>query len=681
MAGTLETLSGRLVIDDLGALVWLGLTSDQSLLAGDGSGLWEITLQLPSTPSYRGTREVVTAAANKPRCEALPTGMRLHYPKLAGRARTWHIQLTVDIEVVDDAFSFRMSINNGDPDWVVQELRAPILAGSSAADDMHLLWPAAAGQRLSLRNAQLRRLSYPGAASMQWFAVTTGDGYGLYIGSHDTSLQATPLQVDMDSDQRRLELAISKFPLCGPGESWRSAPFFVAPFRGSWHAAARRYRAWADSWFRPVRRPGWVAESSGWQLSILKQQNGEIMWRYGDISTLGDLARQAGLNTLGLFGWAAGGHDHHYPVYEPDPLMGGEQLLRQEIVKAKGAGFHTILYANGHFIDANTDYYRKSGQQVCYMGERGEPLIESLWRKYLDAWPVAAASACPGSPDWVDLMVRLAERAHDLGATGILYDQLGLLAPVPCFNENHGHEHPYCASGQGRAALLKRVQEHMHEIDPDFAIMTEGVTDALCQYADYVHGCGQGFQPNPGAFPEMIRYTFPEFIMTQRHPTPALDRSAANFACQYGLRHEVEFRYTPDVNYVLRGEVPHRRSYIDIPSLPNVSIMRSTTAEAAAEYVMQLVSFERRHADLLWNGRFVDTEHFTLDSECITGKAYRANGQLGVLLRNESGQPQHVRVAVEGWRLTGAFDINGAVDPGQPLPAQSVRLVRYSEEQ
>ncbi|MGI6083268.1 MAG: hypothetical protein ACOYEP_10380, partial [Limnochordia bacterium] len=90
---------------------------------------------------------------------------------------------------------------------------------------------------------------------------------------------------------------------------------------------------------------------------------------------------------------------------------------------------------------------------------------------------------------------------------------------------------------------------------------------------------------------------------------------------------------------------------------------------------------ERSHADLLWRGSFVDTEYFVLDtdSECVSAKAYRIDGDLGVLLRNESEQSQDALATAKGWRLTGAFDIDGPVDPAQPLPARSVRLIRFRE--
>ena len=69
--------------------------------------------------------------------------------------------------------------------------------------------------------------------------------------------------------------------------------------------------------------------ASGWLLCILKQQNGEVMWDYRSLNALCDVADKRGLDMLGLFGWAHGGHDHLYPDYNRTP-MGGERPRRPE---------------------------------------------------------------------------------------------------------------------------------------------------------------------------------------------------------------------------------------------------------------------------------------------------------------------------------------------------------------
>ena len=82
------------------------------------------------------------------------------------------------------------------------------------------------------------------------------------------------------------------------------------------------------------------------------------MWDYGSLDRLADLAEQRGLDTLGLFGWAHGGHDRYYPDYIPDPTMGGPETLKESIRKVQQRGQRVILYANGQLIDSATEFYR-----------------------------------------------------------------------------------------------------------------------------------------------------------------------------------------------------------------------------------------------------------------------------------------------------------------------------------
>ena len=87
------------------------------------------------------------------------------------------------------------------------------------------------------------------------------------------------------------------------------------------------------------------ARASGWLLCILKQQNGEIMWDYPALTKLCDAADARGLDILGLFGWAHGGHDHLYPDYHPCQEMGGEEALKKalEEIRRRGTPYFVFL--------------------------------------------------------------------------------------------------------------------------------------------------------------------------------------------------------------------------------------------------------------------------------------------------------------------------------------------------
>jgi len=275
---------------------------------------------------------------------------------------------------------------------------------------------------------------------MPWTAVDAGTE-GLYLASHDASLETVTLNADAVRTPGAVELSVGLFPFCGPGESMVTASVVLRPYAGPWHTAADRYRESAVTWYRPVPRPDWVSRIGGWQLVILKQQNGEIHWPYTDLDKLIKLGQENGLDVLGLFGWTEGGHDRRYPIYRPDPAMGGEDALRQGIEAAHAAGQKVILYTNGQLRDILCEWHDDHGMASAALSERGDPFGES-WVKYRDAPPRRMTYGCQSSPLWADTLLAMAKQVAGLGADGLIFDQLGSCPPPFCFSDAHGHAKP-----------------------------------------------------------------------------------------------------------------------------------------------------------------------------------------------------------------------------------------------
>ena len=644
------------------------------------SELWEVVLEEPSSENARSRQWRIGPEGSQLERETVPNGYRLVWsePLRDGEA----LQLAIELDLTTDGqeLCFVFRIRNRQPDCIVRELRGPIL-GEFETEGLELLRPDSLGRRAGqLHQAHAKRVLYPGWASMQWMSLLRGT-HGLYIGSHDESFQTTGLDIDCHGGHH-FEVSITKFPICHPQEDWTGAPVVVMPYQGTWHKAADRYRRWAEeSWWSDIERPQWVRETSGIQLSILKQQNGEILWDYPDIQELVELSKQSGLDTLGLFGWTGQGHDHLYPYYTPDADMGGADRLAQELREAKKEDRYPFLYADGHRIDVATEFYQKYGDECCMVDERMTHRMEyPIWQKYHNASPVATVNACFGSERWLQLLTDLALQAHELGAAGILYDRIGGCEPYLCFHPDHHHAHPALATGPGKRMAVMRIRERLKAVDPDFAIMAELITDCLCQHIDLIHGHGMGTSDQPGSFPEMFRYTFPEMIVTQRHPTPILDRAMANFATLHGLRHELEYRYAPDIRFMRDGKMPSYRDYIDVVNKPDIDLMRSRDRDTAQCYLKTLIAFEDRHKDLLRYGRFVDTVGFTIRGDSIRAKGFRNDRDLGVVVWNTASKPQKVSVAAAGQNLQGTFEPErGSVRPESALPGQSIRLLRYQQ--
>jgi len=105
--------------------------------------------------------------------------------------------------------------------------------------------------------------------------------------------------------------------------------------------------------------------------------------------TILDAMQAAGLKkaVVTLVGWNLGGHDGAYPQKFPvEPLLGGEEGLRNLIAKAKAMGYQIVPH------DCNTDMYMASqtyDSEVVLRNEDGTPVLGGIWGGG------QAAKACP----------------------------------------------------------------------------------------------------------------------------------------------------------------------------------------------------------------------------------------------------------------------------------------------
>ncbi|MBN2290940.1 MAG: hypothetical protein JXM70_00860, partial [Pirellulales bacterium] len=391
-------------------------------------------------------------------------------------------------------------------------------------------------------------------------------------------------------------------------------------------------------------------------------------------------ADERGLDILGLFGWAHGGHDRDYPEYRPDSQMGGREVLTEAIARVQKRGKRVILYANGVFIDAASKFYTEHGHEAICAKPNAQPYVW-FFDKFRNSSVPVFVQACPGSDVWYERLLALGRQAKELGADGILFDSVAAVGTSKCFTQTHRHKNPAQAYAQCRMQIVHCLVEELRRDNPEFIVMTEALIGSLARDLVLFHGLGNGFGyadpgPNRTAFLEMFRYTFPEVFVTQREPCPMLTRNRANYACMYGLRHEIESRYVPDVKYLLEGIVPTAADYSDCNSPPHVALMLSMPPKEAAAYMRAVIYLERRHADLLWNGRFVDTENFEIEGEGVVAKAYRGGNKLGVVVWNHTKQPRSVKLRVPGHELQSVDEPGADTKPmaESPIPAETVRL-------
>ena len=388
--------------------------------------------------------------------ETLPDGIRLRYDVLRDGHRTWQVSLTLEIRRKGAGFEVTGTVKNREKDWLVCGFDGPALEGIRIdLSSCPALLADAFGRRVNRvptgtekkvpapwhLDGEVYEAStwYPGQnGSMPWCALAGADG-GLYLACHDPTHGSKIFCLRYDPADKRYGLLVRHQFFCADGTSWSLPPTVIQPYRGTWHAAARIYRAWADAAVPLRDPPAWVRDASGWLMCIMKQQNGEVLWNYASIEKKCDVADRRGLDLLGLYGWSHGGHDTLYPDYSPEPAMGGREGLTRALALAHRRGKRVILYANGQLEERGTDFWNQQGRALAVIQKDGASMQER-WRKFKDASPHAFDLACLGTRGWSDRMLALALQANALGADGILYDQLGVRAPMACYAEGHGRD-------------------------------------------------------------------------------------------------------------------------------------------------------------------------------------------------------------------------------------------------
>ena len=263
---------------------------------------------------------------------------------------------------------------------------------------------------------------------------------------------------------------------------------------------------------------------------------------------------------------------------------------------------------------------------------------------------------------------------------------------MACYGEGHGHPVPSMAHEVERPVFLKRIADHMRQINPDFIVMTEGLHDCALDAISMFHGCTLGTYRTSASemlvrlrasrvadpFPELFRTVFPEVMSTIRVPAPMMDRDMVNYTCVYGMRYEIESRYGPDVTYLREDRVPESDDDVHVVNKPDVAMMRATPPVEAARYLKEAIDFQRKNVAFFWHGRFVDSQGFTLTGKDLVAKGFTAGDRFGVVIWNPLQNVTPFTLEVPGYALESASEPGRErVDPLAPMAASTVRLLRW----
>ena len=625
----------------------------------------------PETPIRsrdQANAEITTAADS----------LTVRYPFLVDAfGRRLDVEFIYRIEARDDTLLLTAEIRNGGS-GSINELWFPMLSGlrslGASPQETFLLYPESAGRRVAdpvralsnrgqpVRGARLNWLRefYPGRASMQWMGLY-GSGGSLYVGSHDTSLQTTAVNAMLVSgaaaEDDSLSLGFIKYPFCKPGETWRSEPFVIVVHTGTWHADARRYRAFADTWQDHRRtKPGWVQDMVAMHDIVMLHQHGRIRFRYDEIGTICDAAKSAGIDVVKLTGWAHGGHDNQVPDFLPSERLGGEHKLVENIKAARDSGARIVLYFHFVQMSPNSNFYARHGEFCQIKGPRGNPFIDVF------TWPsngsiiamnerMQLINACVATEPWKEQVLDCVRRGVAYGADCVFLDQTaGGVSSFLCFDERHGHRSPAYSCGPGKTELSRLAREIVKSAGGETALGAEYIADAILQYYDFTIPFGSGFFYEGQHFGEMYRYTFPEdVLLTQYISREDYEQLAYSFVMGY------RFFLAP---------------------LQQCELITSLRPD----FVRRLASLIRlrcTYAGVLLRGRFLETLPLQVGNPAIVARAYESAGEAAVAVWNTSARPQPPDVAWPGRILASVETPGGMADPSSDLPPGEVAVMVF----
>lgn len=668
---SLENAKVAVSIDQEGNLVSLSNVATGQNYAG-GKLLWRLYYDSPEEKEIE-----ITGCAQQPEIYSDGKTITICYDSLSTRDVRLGMQLVLTVTLDDDKVRFGSTVANGEDHLVIREFHYPLVRNAQFPKD-HKLYTCEAGGHLFSdpvamvskiqggpymkpdQHFRQRRVKYGNKTFMNCYGLF-GENQGLYFGSHDDSFQDTfhgmRAYKDANGDFKELEFGFYKFPHCFKGEKWSCDANVIAPYSGTWHVASAIYRKWVDTWWDHRPTPQWVREMKSWQRVIFKHQYGEYFYKYTDMNGKVDEAGQTvGCNALFLFGWWAEGMDHGNPDYSPDESQGGDAALKREIEKYQSRGNHLLLYYNGKLIDKESRYYKSGlGPKVCRHDNTGSEIIERYkftgfgnWLGEYDYRSFVVANMM--DPRWNKVLFELQDRAYELGAHSVFYDQLGFIESSTDWDTSKEYPVPDVYGLKKRAECLKLLRDRYKDKAPDFALGTESTVDVLSQYCDYTHGVPEN--SSPYRWLNFFRYTFPELILTDRGHRDDTDiKWKLNNTVLDGMRNDIEV-------YRCRG------------------IISDTPVYQA--YLKQVNDIKERYKECLMLGRYNDVFGFTCSNDKLDARSFVSEdgNRMAVVVAYQSRKKYDslsAEITAPGYRLTDSMATGG----GQVGVDGNVRLGQY----
>lgn len=443
-----------------------------------------------------------------------------------------------------------------------------------------------------------------------------GKEEGLYLASlcREGIYHMLMIQDFGDEEQPILAFAWAIPCYLAPGKTWRSPEMVLSLHNGDWHAAADKYRATLDGWYKKPDTPQEFKKEFASFNSFFAHRD------FGEITDLAEDIRKYGLRHLVM--WNFG---NYYPnVMEEDDLSvdpprlglftsqwGGLPKLRAANDQARSLGVNTgIIFSQRLWNkDALRPETRQLAEQWVLRRESGDPQAESWDHQHLGACQWSNQQPffghldyimCSAIKDWQDFAIHnITGVLSKAGYSMMFYDQA--VENNLCFSPAHAHS-DVSAPCIATHTFVKSLKEAMRENNPAAILIGEGCEVLASQMLD------AGWVWRTPSNPEVFRYTLPWTILACAID---VDPGLANRYFVLGLHLAI----------VARG-IENGKRLSDFPKF--------------AQHIAHLASFRERTTRYMVDGTFTDDLGLRVTGGF--GKVYETQDEVAIILANLTNQ-------------------------------------------
>jgi uncharacterized protein DUF6259 len=299
------------------------------------------------------------------------------------------------------------------------------------------------------------------------YVLISTEGQGLYLGTHDTTgrelvsyttelkpgyetsyQQRVPEKAAIDDHPVRTVLGAVHFPFLNAGEKGDLSTVVLSPYTGDWHNGADIYKSWKSTWFKTPLSPAWVQDVHAWQQIQINSSEDDLRTPYRDLPRRAREVAANGIAAIQLVGWNNGGQDRDNPSFDIDPRLGTAAELKTAIAEIEKMGVHLILFQKYTWADMTTGWYSSELHNHVATDPFGIPYQHPGYQyqtpEQLNGINVRRfAPSCTNDQRWLDISAKEFQKTLDLGATGMLYDEVFHHGGAfYCFSPAHGHHAP-----------------------------------------------------------------------------------------------------------------------------------------------------------------------------------------------------------------------------------------------